>query len=220
MKNSSILWPTLLIFAGLFIAPFCYTKYADGDQRFLIPTALAALMVLACFIYLGVNSAKHPVNEQRIQRAQETGKPVVTARFPLVSGLELPADVPCTLCYYTDRLTVDAAGQLYTLPRERILGAAMSTVKDVQRQYVSSAGGAVAGGILFGPLGAMLGGMVKEKRIRTSTRLLLLTYAPADGGKPRALVFNTGETHSDKASQLMYLCRGGEDPAPKTPIEL
>lgn len=220
MKSSRALGLTLLIFAGVFLTPFGFTKYEEGDQRYLILAILGVLMLIVPIVYLAAYRIKRPVDDRRVQQAEQTGKPIVTARFPLVSGLDLPAGVSCTLCCFPDRLTVDAAGRPYTLPRERILGAALSTVKDVQRQYVSSAGGALAGGMLLGPIGALLGGMVKEKRIRTSTRLLLLTYAPADGGEARTLVFDTGEGHSDKASQLVYLCRGGDTPAPQTPIEL
>jgi len=47
---------------------------------------------------------------------------------------------------------------------------------EIQKAIVSNAGGAVAGGMMFGALGALIGGREKEKTIRNVTIYLIITY--------------------------------------------
>ena len=60
--------------------------------------------------------------------------------------------------------------------RSKITDISVKTDVEIQKQYVSSAGGAIAGGMVFGPLGAIVGGRVKEKKTREFTYYLIFTY--------------------------------------------
>ena len=51
---------------------------------------------------------------------------------------------------------------------------------EIQQQYVSSVGGAVGGAVLFGPLGAMIGGRAKKKTDTTTTYYMIITYKNAE----------------------------------------
>ena len=42
-------------------------------------------------------------------------------------------------------------------------------------------GGAVAGGVIFGPLGAIIGGRAKNKKVKTVTQYLIITYTGENG---------------------------------------
>ncbi len=50
------------------------------------------------------------------------------------------------------------------------------TSKLKREQAVSSVGGAIAGGVMFGPLGAIIGGRAKNKKVKTVTRYFIITY--------------------------------------------
>lgn len=53
----------------------------------------------------------------------------------------------------------------------------IKTDTEIQQQYISSVGGAVGGAVLFGPLGAMIGGRAKKKTIKNEVhRYLIITY--------------------------------------------
>ena len=52
----------------------------------------------------------------------------------------------------------------------------VKTNVEIQKQYVSSVGGAVAGAVVFGPLGAMIGGRAKEKKSKEFHQYLIFTY--------------------------------------------
>lgn len=99
-----------------------------------------------------------------------------SGKFQLLSGLNMPTGTTCKVVAAGDKMVISALKQEYTLPNRKIIGVDIQTMKDFQKQYVSSIGGAVAGGVLLGPLGAILGGMAQQKTIKNTTPLLIVTY--------------------------------------------
>ena len=57
-----------------------------------------------------------------------------------------------------------------------VIGVKMVNDIQIQEQYVSSIGGAIAGGVLFGVPGAVIGGRAKKKQIKTNETSLVITY--------------------------------------------
>ena len=57
----------------------------------------------------------------------------------------------------------------------------IKTDSEIQKQYVSSVGGAIGGGILFGPIGAAIGGRAKQKTTHTTQSYLIITYKNSEG---------------------------------------
>lgn len=114
--------------------------------------------------------------------------PRFSGTFLAVSGLDLPEGTRCRLAYEDSCLRVTALDHDFTLAHEKVRTAAILTHKDIRRQYVSSAGGAVAGAMLLGPLGAAMGGAVHARTVRRRDRFLVFGYG--DPGEPtRFLVF-------------------------------
>ena len=68
----------------------------------------------------------------------------------------------------------------FNLDRERVRDVCLKTDIDIQKQYVSSSGGAIAGGLLFGPVGALIGGRTKQKKIKNVSTYLIITYTNDD----------------------------------------
>ena len=119
---------------------------------------------------------------------EKKAKPLFSGTFLAVSGLDLPVGTRCRLAYEEDCLRVTALGHDFTLAHEKVRAAQILTQKDMQRQYVSSAGAAVAGGMLLCPLGAAVGGAVRRRTVRRRDRFLVLGYGDA-GGPTRFLIF-------------------------------
>lgn len=97
-------------------------------------------------------------------------------KFPFFSGLNLPQNVMCNVVCLKSRIVIEANGQEFSLPAEKIIDVSVMTHKEIQKQYVSSIGGAVAGAVLLGPLGAVLGGSATKKQIATKNKYLIFTY--------------------------------------------
>ncbi|MCK1998928.1 hypothetical protein MPH47_17160 [Psychrobacillus psychrodurans] len=77
----------------------------------------------------------------------------------------------------------------------------IKTETEIQKSYASSVGGAVGGYVLFGPLGAMVGGRTKEKTSTITDKYLIFDYVNKNGTQefisfevtkePDAILFNT-----------------------------
>lgn len=99
-----------------------------------------------------------------------------TLFLPLVHGLPLPKRTPCTVTFSEDGVRIFASGVEFSLPMERILNVRIQKERRQRTQYVSSAGGAVAGAKIGGALGAALGGRIQPRTIFWVRYFLILTY--------------------------------------------
>lgn len=96
--------------------------------------------------------------------------------FHHVNGLPIPKNVLCEVFSYPDRIDFKSGTTEIKLPKEKITDISIKTDTEIQQQLVSSAGGAIAGAMLFGSLGAIIGGRVKTKKVKTTTNYLIITY--------------------------------------------
>ncbi len=97
------------------------------------------------------------------------------------SGLPLAENTKCTVYYFNDKIMIQGAGQTFNLSMSKISDISIISDVDIRKSYVSSVGGAVGGAVLFGPLGAMVGGRAKEKQVRTIRKYLVVTYKKHEG---------------------------------------
>ena len=100
-----------------------------------------------------------------------------TGRLTLIGGLgNLPQGSTCDVFYNTVRMKFVAGGQDMILDVSKMMDVSIMTPTEIQKQYVSSIGGAVAGAVLLGPLGAIIGGSASKKTIRQTSYYLVITY--------------------------------------------
>ena len=100
--------------------------------------------------------------------------------LPVLIGLSVPEDTMCNIYLCNDHYEFEANGITFSLKKEKITDISLKTNTEIQNQLVSSAGGAVAGAMLFGPLGAIIGGRIKEKESKKITDCLIFTYIKDD----------------------------------------
>ncbi|MCI6691531.1 MAG: hypothetical protein MR510_03430 [Clostridium sp.] len=92
------------------------------------------------------------------------------------AGLPLAEGINCIIGYEEDKFRFNGGGNDFNLAFNKITDVCIKTSEEIHKQYVSSIGGAFAGNMLFGPLGAIVGGRVKEKKSTTLTEYLIFTY--------------------------------------------
>ena len=102
------------------------------------------------------------------------------ASFYHFAGLPVSEGVNCTLYLYNDRIEIESSGNKFSLLKDKITDICTKTDVEIQKHYVSSAGGAIAGGIMFGTLGAIIGGRSKQKTTENIKRYLIITYIKDD----------------------------------------
>lgn len=156
-------------------------------------TAIVLLALLG--IYLLVSKTK--TKEEKAQKKLET--PLLYV--PHTAGLPIAEGTPSSIRVMPDHILVEAAGNTFTLKNEKITDIAIKTDVEIQKNYVSSAGGAVAGAVLFGALGAIVGGRAKQKQTTTATSYLIITYTK--DGAPDYIGFEIPAHQLASARKLM-----------------
>lgn len=139
---------------------------------------------------------KAALKAQREEAKERSRRMLITEHM---AGLPLAQAVTCTVFFGDAGVTVCNSGNMFNLNYGKITGMDIKTSVEIQKVYVSSAGGAIAGAILFGPLGAMVGGRAKEKKTKTVENFLIFTYLK--DGNVDYLSFKLRETY--KAMKLI-----------------
>lgn len=96
------------------------------------------------------------------------------------NGLPISEGTMTDAFWCNDKIVFEANGTSYNLLLSKLTDVSENTDVEIQKQYVSSNGGAVAGAVMFGALGAMIGGRAKEKTTNTVTKYLIFTYVDND----------------------------------------
>lgn len=127
--------------------------------------------------------------------------------FPILAGLHLPEGMKCNVYCLKSRIVIEANGQEFSLPVEKLVAVDIMTRFKTQKQYVSDAGSAVAGAMTFGALGAYLGGKPELKTIRDRHDLLIFAYIAFDSEKVEYIIFGATENYAalDFTSHFEYL---------------
>lgn len=137
----------------------------------------AVLTVSAVFFAIGLllllkRKNKADITAQKEQKEQS--KHILTATH--MAGLPLAQGTPCAVTFGETGLCITSGGNTFNVALNKLTDVQIKTNAEIQKQYVSSVGGAVGGAVLFGPLGAMVGGRAKQKQIRTLEHYLIITY--------------------------------------------
>lgn len=141
------------------------------DQQHRIsamPTIIVFVLIglLLFFVKGKPGEEKTKVNSERLS----------TSLVKHFTGLPLAEGTNCKIQHNPNDFSFAASGNIFSLSNDKITDMCIKTDAEIQRQYVSSVGGAVGGAVLFGPIGAMIGGRTKEKKMTSITHYLIITY--------------------------------------------
>lgn len=115
--------------------------------------------------------------EKKIQKKEKRNESLNTCTMKHINGLPIAEDVYCTVQSLEDKFIFSAGTLNFELEKHKITDMCIKTDKEIQQQYVSSVGGAIGGAVLFGPLGAMIGGRAKKKTTKNEVHnYLIITY--------------------------------------------
>lgn len=147
---------------------------------YLIVIGVLILICVFCFRMIIVTTKQRKQIKQGKQARKNQGLSVYTA-FHHVNGLPIAENLLCEVFSYPDRIEFKIGSTNIKLVREKITDMCLKLDTEIVNQAVSSIGGAIAGGVMFGTLGAIIGGRVKNKKIKTTTQYLIITYTGEQG---------------------------------------
>lgn len=171
-------WLALAIFSTILLLIFA-AGIPDGTLGIVI--ALVPLIALSLYYYRRYKRNKwvNPVKE----------KPKTQMVAKHMDGLPVPQGAECHVVLINGVLHIWRGEQEYKVAWERVTDVLLRTDEEIRRAYVSDAGGAVAGGMLFGALGALIGGSPTERITKTETKYLIFAYEAVEDGETRFISF-------------------------------
>ena len=150
------------------------TKIGQSTVGEMLPIfivlGLLVLFIVFCFKMIIVTSKAKKMQKQKLKELKDSGVTVVTTLHH-VNGLPIAENVACQILSYPDRFEFKSSGMNFNLAKSKITDICIKTETEIQSQYVSSIGGAVGGAVLFGPLGAVIGGRAKKKKTKTVSQI-------------------------------------------------
>lgn len=118
---------------------------------------------------------------------------------PHIDGLPISEGVFVKVTASSDKIVFENGNDRYELSAEKLCNIHHKTDIEIQRSVSSSIGGAVGGFVLFGPLGAMIGGRSKEHVSRNLQVFLVFEYE--DDQKVKKYI-SFDMTYTPKARQI------------------
>lgn len=187
-----------LVFLGLaLIFGFIALSTLKNDGGKNLPAPIVIFAVGLFLLATGSKKQAARKKEKREEAARRQEIEMMHFDGLHVCGLPLAQNTKCRLEYDQEwNLSVSGGGTVFKLAGEKINAIEVHSDVEIQKQYVSSAGGAVAGTLMFGALGGLIGGRVKEKNDITITYYLIISYRGENG--PEYLSFETAEQQKAK----------------------
>lgn len=172
---TAIIIPTIAwgIVTNLIKANAASGSSADDITFIFLPLFLIVSFCGYMAIKLSVDRA---TLKKEIQMKKATSGCMDLMTLEHIAGLPIPQGVPCDIYLYNDKLVFLRSASTQELSFDKITDMCVKTETEIQNSYVSSAGGAVGGALLFGPLGAIVGGRAKQKTSRTINNFFIITY--------------------------------------------
>ena len=164
--QSIILW----VISALFLVAALGGINSSGDAVSIVITFVIALILAL----LGFRAHLH---RNRIQQGTAA---IIQHTFTHTTGLPVADGVKVKISVYNERVDFDSSGVNFNIERDRITDVSIKKETELQSHYTSSAGGAIAGAMLFGVLGAAIGGRSKVKETKKVRKFLIFTYTKED----------------------------------------
>lgn len=155
---------------------------SDGEAFTLLLSILIGIVFLILTLAsipktIKENKKIKEIEKQREMQLKYTNQiPLYSGNLEHRSGLPVASGINCKLTVYNDRLEIMCSSGTFNIPKERVL--AFDSVDEKQLEYVSkqSISKALAGGMLMGDVGAILGGLPKLQAREYKIPYLAIIY--------------------------------------------
>ena len=159
---------------------FVNQKIGETTLGELLPSIVVIIFVLIFLLFcirMVIDKLKVKMKKKNlINNSMAEKNATLFACLSHVNGLPIPENVSCNIYSTPNKYEIISNGLTFNLDKNKVTDVCLKTDVEIQKQYVSSIGGAVGGAVLFGTLGAMIGGRAKQINIREVHTYLIFTY--------------------------------------------
>ena len=147
------------------------------------------IFIVVYQVYAYTNPISREEKEKRNKKEEELNAKK-SISLPHFYGLPLSEGSMCNLFLCEDKIVIECKGTIFNLDKDKIIDVADKSETEIRKSYTSSIGGAIGGAVLFGPLGAIIGGRTKEKTEKEETQYLIFTYQDKEENKYISFLVN------------------------------
>lgn len=148
----------------------------DADEPIAFALIAATTGFCGYILCFKKESERESQNQRGLSNDEAQYKPLSCDTWH-VNGLPIAENVRCAITQGPDEFVFLSGNMRFELEKSKIVDMCIKTDTEIQQQYVSSIGGAVAGACLFGPVGAIIGGRAKKKKVKNEVHsYLIITY--------------------------------------------
>lgn len=155
---------------------------------FAFSHVILGIVMVVCTILLFRTTKKDKLEEAEIDAILQERLKSYTMKH--VNGLPIAENINCNVTATDDKFIFSSGVMKFELEKVKITDMCINTDRELQQQYVSSVGGTIAGAVLFGPLGAIIGGRAKKKKVKDEVHNYFIITYQSDGIK--YIVFEVG----------------------------
>jgi len=166
-----------------------------GNMEPIFPAIIFCIVGLVLLLRRTIPKEEKQRRKEHMAASKEKASRTLSGKH--MAGLPLAQGVDCTLVFESDCVAISNGGNSFRLDYQKVTDLQLTTSVELQKNYVSSVGGAVGGAVLFGPLGAMVGGRAKEKTSRVIEYYFIITYH----GKTGDLEYLSFETYAPQQAR-------------------
>ncbi|HHW90703.1 MAG TPA: hypothetical protein GX745_07380 [Clostridiales bacterium] len=162
---------------------------------------IIALGLFAFYMFILTSRARRKAEKEAEEEAKKEMKlrnASFSASLEHFAGLPIPEHTLCQVYSTPSRIEIVANGQQFNLTKEKIIDVSITTNTEIQKQLVSSSGGAVGGALLFGAVGALIGGRTKAEEVKQVKSYLIFTYQKENETKYVGFDISSGEARAIK----------------------
>ena len=183
--TSKIIVFSVLCFLFFISIIFFLISIIEKNFTAIIICAVILILIFISGLFLIINISKMSKYGDLREGKIEDGfvRKSIRGKFKHIKGLSIAGNTQCEVLSYPSEYQFVSGAVKFKLAKNKVIDVSVKGDVDVQNQYVSSVGGAVVGGALFGTLGAAIGGRAKKKQIRTASIYLIITYKDSENVK-------------------------------------
>ncbi len=119
-----------------------------------------------------------------------------------VEGLPISEKTSCKLVLTSNNLSIIGGGTNFNIAISQLKAAELKTDKEIANIVHSSAVKGIAGGLLFGPIGLVVGARATSKEKKTYKHYLILNYINSTG-ELAAIMFNVSDWDTLQARKIV-----------------